>query len=428
MNPVVFAIIPVYNRLQRTLECLQCLTSQSYNPMQIIVSDGGSTDGTVEFLQREHPGITVLTSDKELWWTGAVAMGIDYALRQGNWNRDFALFMNNDTLIGPDYVETLVNASKKHGSAVGALIVDSRDQTKILDAGEYIVWEKYDFQVKTVLAPGEIYCDDVDFLPGRGSLAPLKMIRMAGNVDPKKWPHYLADYEFFYRIKSHGFRLGVCYQTFISAHIEETGIAPTTGKSNFRRVWAELFSRRSMSNAIDHWRFANRHAPEEHVSKARLLIIGRVFSSMAFRTPLRFFFVPISGILSAVWKTLICFKRQPRQFLKFLELIGSVGIDVVCHPHRFPGSIRIPLSLIASPGPMTRPDVEDMGLNLDDLIRKDVLRKLSTDGWYAFNTLDSLNKSEAEQTRKLFWWAWNPFNKVSRVLAYISDIEGRDAP
>lgn len=234
----VFAVIPVFNRLKFTRECIKFLKAQSYRPIQIIVADGGSSDGTVEAIRNEHSDVVVLTSGTELWWAGSMAMGIDHALSQSRSEEDFVLMMNNDTQVSKDYVEKLVLASITYDAAVGALVVDSRDATRVLDAGEYIDWATYSFPVKSSIDADECFCDDVDVLPGRGSLVPLKMIRKAGNVDAKMLPHYLADYEFFYRLKQHGCRLGVCYETQVLAHIEETGIVPTVGKSDSVRSGA----------------------------------------------------------------------------------------------------------------------------------------------------------------------------------------------
>jgi hypothetical protein len=42
----VTAIIPVFNRLPLTRDCLDCLRAQTHAPLDVLVVDGGSTDGT----------------------------------------------------------------------------------------------------------------------------------------------------------------------------------------------------------------------------------------------------------------------------------------------------------------------------------------------------------------------------------------------
>lgn len=416
--PTVFVIIPVFNRLHFTRECIQNLKAQTFQSIKIIVADGGSTDGTVESIRTEHPDVVVLTSDTELWWAGSMAMGIDHALHESQGAEDCILMMNNDTQIPSDYVVSLMTAMQTYDAAVGALVVDSRDATHVLDAGEYIDWSNYSFPVKNTVLPGERFCDDVDVLPGRGSLVPLKMIRAAGNVDAKMLPHYLADYEFFYRLKQHGFRLGVCYDTQILAHIEETGIVPTSGRSSFSSIWREVFSRRSMSNVVDHWCFVGRHAPQQYRASVRRRLINRVVADFTLRTPLRPVFLPIYWLFCLPRRVSAAILGQRRAFLLFSRAIREQGINVLCYPQIFPGLIRLPLYFIAAPGPLISADVTLHKLNIDDLLAQGVLRTLSVPGWYGLNTLELSDKLEATKLKQLFWSAWNPLHKMTNTLAW----------
>lgn len=416
-QPNVYAVIPVFNRLPFTRECIRFLKAQTYKPIKIIVADGGSTDGSTEAIRSEHPDVVVLTSETELWWAGSMAMGIEYALRESQVVDDFLLMMNNDTQIPDNYVEQLVLAAQIYDAAVGALVVDSVDATRVLDAGEYIDWTTYKFPVKSSIDVDERFCDDVDVLPGRGSLVPLRMIRIVGNVDAKMLPHYLADYEFFCRLKQHGYRLGVCYETQILAHIEETGILPIKGKSGLRSIWREYFSRRSMSNVVDHWRFVGRHAPKHYRAGIRLRLIGMVMRSFALRTPLRPIFLPLFWIVRRIVRLAEMLKRQPIEFSRFSEEIQKQGIDVLCYPESFPYLIRFLLYFSASPGPLTGTDITQHGLDVGDLISHGILRPLNVDGWYAFKTTDFSDKQDASKIKRLFWSAWNPFKKLTNTLA-----------
>jgi hypothetical protein len=113
------------------------------------------------------------------------------------------------------------------------------------------------------------------------------MVRVAGNVDARLLPHYLGDYEFFYRIKQSGFRLGVCFDARVSAHLAETGIVADASSSGFATVVRELFARRSKSNVIDHWRFVGRHAPYRLRGPIRRMLLRMIVQKFAFRTGLR---------------------------------------------------------------------------------------------------------------------------------------------
>lgn len=416
--PTVHVIIPVFNRLHFTRACIAYLQAQTWKPINIIVSDGGSTDGSATTIRTEFPDVTVLTTDKELWWSGSMALGINHVLSLGGRPDDFVLMMNNDTILVPDYVETLVKASLEHEAAVGGLIVDSRDHAQILDAGEYVDWESYTFPVRQHADPGEIYRDDVDVLPGRGSIIPLRMITAAGNVDAEMLPHYLADYEFFCRLKSHGFKLGVTYKTRIMAHIEETGIVPTQGRTTFRSIWNELFSRRSMSNVRDHWRFIGRHAPATYRNRNRMRLIKRVVIDLTLRTGVRPIFLPIYWLISLPGRTIAYIRNQRRMFREFWKAIGTDGADVLCRPEIFPGVIRLPLFLVAATGPLQEADVQSVGLDVAMLRQRGLLRTLQSESWFGLTTLDFSNFPDRAQLERLRRLAWNPIQKIGRKRAW----------
>jgi GT2 family glycosyltransferase len=270
----VYAVIPTFNRLEHTKECVLQLLNQNYPRVVIIISDGGSTDGTRDVIRKYFPSVIVLGGEEELWWGGAMARGIDWVLENRASSNDFVLMMNDDTAFDRDLIEKLIEASRENNAAVGAMTVDSKAEENILDGGTYLDWENYKYKWKTQINKDEIGCYDVDVLSGRGAFIPVYMIQQAGNVDAKHFPHYIGDYEFSYRLKQHGFRLGVTYTTKIRSHVDMTGLFMRSGMRYSIKQYIDILkSRRSMNNIFDHFHFIMRCAPR----KQRFKIILRVF-------------------------------------------------------------------------------------------------------------------------------------------------------
>lgn len=361
----VFAVVPVFNRLALTEACIDCLSAQTYPALRIIVVDGGSNDGTPEQICRHYPHVELLQGQKELWWGEAMQLGIEHCLDHSRCNDDMVLMMNNDTLIDPDYVATLVRVSQERHAAVGGVIVDSSHPSCILDAGEFIDWNTYSFPVRTV-REGETYVDGVDLLSGRGTLIPLSMVRQAGNVNGARFPHYIADCEFFARLKRKGFPLGVTWEAVVRSHVDVTGLSTQHADPlTFAQAWQALFSRRSMDNMGNHWRFIEDCAPTPLRGPLKRRLIWRCAYLVASRTALRHVALPLAWFLT-----------------------GSYYV--------------------------TKDDCVACGCDPDLLRKAGVLKPWRQEDWYLLENGFRSQIGESLGLRRLYRCAWNPLTKMTR--------------
>lgn len=362
----VYVVIPVFNRFHYTKTCLENLFVQTYSTLHIIVVDGGSTDSTVVEIQTKYPSVEVIQGDRELWWGEAMQLGIERSLQHSRYEGDFILMMNNDTLVGPDYVATLVGVSCERQVAVCGLVVDSRDSTRVLDAGEYIDWDTYSFPVKTVRGPGERLREDVDLLSGRGTLIPLRMVRFAGNVNGARFPHYIADCEFFARLKRAGFQLAVSYEAIIRSHVDEMGLSTHQGNPlTFAQAWQALISKRSVDNVRNHWRFIHDCAPAGMRRRLKRRLILRYAHLVATRTAVRHMMLPLLWFLSGTYY-------------------------------------------------VTAKDCASCGCEVDALIRGGLLKSWRREGWYLLDEGFTDRMGDNPKLRRLYRIAWNPCTKVMR--------------
>lgn len=59
-NPLVSVIVPVFNQEKLICNCIESLLDQTYQPIEIIIIDDGSTDNTCDVVVR-YPGVKLLT-------------------------------------------------------------------------------------------------------------------------------------------------------------------------------------------------------------------------------------------------------------------------------------------------------------------------------------------------------------------------------
>ena len=97
----VSAIIVNWNGKEGTIDCIVSLLRQDYPALEIIVSDNGSTDGSIETLQEKFPQVKLLENGGNLGFGSAVNKGIEAG------EGDYFLFLNNDLILREDSVSEL---------------------------------------------------------------------------------------------------------------------------------------------------------------------------------------------------------------------------------------------------------------------------------------------------------------------------------
>jgi len=291
---VIFIVIPVHNRKQFTSECLLFLRRQTFQDFKGILVDDGSTDGTGEMIEEEFPEVILLRGDGNLWWTGASNLGVEYALAQAD-QADYILTLNNDTMVRSDYLQTLLDSALNHpNSLIGSISVSDENESTVVDAGVRINWltAKY-----TNLAKGRQYKDilhtdsliqQVDVLPGRGTLIPVEVFRKVGLYDFKYLPHYGADYEFSRRANMNGYKLLINYKAVVVSNVKMTGLNNRVNKLRWSDLIRSFFSIRSANNLTQRWRFARLcctgwRSPVFYVCDTVRVIIGSLLYQTGFR-------------------------------------------------------------------------------------------------------------------------------------------------
>lgn len=107
-TPEVSIIIPVFNRVELTRQCLEALY-RTVPPglAEIIVVDNGSTDGAPDFLSGEARAgrIVFIRAGRNLGFARACNLG---AAKAGG---KYLLFLNNDTIPTPGWLEAMLEAA-----------------------------------------------------------------------------------------------------------------------------------------------------------------------------------------------------------------------------------------------------------------------------------------------------------------------------
>jgi GT2 family glycosyltransferase len=281
---MIYVVIPVYNRLQATVDCLVSLQRQkNFKELFIIVVDDNSTDGTKKYLQKNFPNVTIINGTGSLFWGGSIFYAIEYVIKISKVG-DWVLLVNNDVQLSSDVILELIKTSEAHNrkALVGALTVSAEDKKTIIKSGT-VVKSWFLNITEHVFANQKL--DDiinkspvaVDFLTGRCLLHPVEIFLVAGNYDAKTFNHYGGDDEFSMRVKNYSFVTLLCPNSivYLRAYNQEQ-----KKKISIKNFFFIFFSIKSSSNIINKLKLSLRIVPL--YARLSFFIIGVIKSFYIF--------------------------------------------------------------------------------------------------------------------------------------------------
>lgn len=125
----VSIIIPVYNVSKYLRPCLDSVISQTYNELEIILVDDGSTDGSGAICDAYavQDSRVVVIHQQNAGAANAKNTGLDRA------TGEFVAFIDSDDYVEPDWIEKMMAASEQYGADVVECDFDKvyRNRSKI---------------------------------------------------------------------------------------------------------------------------------------------------------------------------------------------------------------------------------------------------------------------------------------------------------
>ena len=185
-RPLVSIVTPSYNQAAYLEETIQSVLEQDYEAIEYIVVDDGSTDGSVEIIERY--------ADRLAWWTRqenrgqAAALNCGFARSSG----EYMGFLNSDDTLLPGAVSRLIDGFGDDENVLlvygDAMTVDHRTEIGILRAG---IWSP-----RTIVRTGR------NPVPQPASMWRRRAWQLAGPFDETAF--FWFDLEFIIKLAAYG--------------------------------------------------------------------------------------------------------------------------------------------------------------------------------------------------------------------------------
>lgn len=209
VHPEVSIIIPVFNQIRYTLNCLYTIEQYDKDiPKEIIIINDNSSDDTLDYLA-DIVGVTVISNSENLGFLRNVNKGITAAKGK------YIYLLNNDVEVQEKYLSSLIEvfATKENVGAVGSKMVFA-DNT-LQEAGCLIFKDSEIVNLgrgDAIDAPKFNYLRKVDYCSGCSLLFRRKDINGNLNLlDEAFVPAYYEETDFCQRLKYEQ-KLDIYYQ------------------------------------------------------------------------------------------------------------------------------------------------------------------------------------------------------------------------
>ena len=146
ISDLVSVVIPVYNSEKFLEECLDSILTQTYQNIEIIAVDDGSTDSSPDILERYSDKINII-SQKNQGLASALNLGI--SKMKGDWFKWFS----PDDVMHSNTIETLIDEVKNHSDNIilysnWNIIDDTGNTLREFHESNYNELSEFDFNLR----------------------------------------------------------------------------------------------------------------------------------------------------------------------------------------------------------------------------------------------------------------------------------------
>ena len=130
-NPLIEVFVLCYNRKEFVAESIRSVLAQTYQRVQLILSDNSTTDEVSEFLRNEFPTLELRRRKPSLSNYDHLNLVLAEA------NAKYLMIFHDDDILEPSYIADLIAELEKNGASAGCanarLLIDGKKTDKLFN-------------------------------------------------------------------------------------------------------------------------------------------------------------------------------------------------------------------------------------------------------------------------------------------------------
>ena len=338
-SPLVSIIIVNWNGKHWLEGCLPSLSKVTYKNVEWIIVDNGSTDGSIEWIQKHYSKTVLVSNSENLGFSHANNLG--YKEAKG----EYILFLNNDTKVAPDYVTELLKPfeTDKTIGGVQSKIYLMDDSTRLDSVGSFLTPTGFLFHNNLGGKDKKVLDKEIDLYTAKGASMMfrkdvLKKVEVDGWIFDPDYFAYFEETDLCHRVWLSGYRIVYAYKAVMYHKMGATS-------KNLISEWVQFNSFKNRINSyiknlglFNLFLILPYHIFLCHVSAILFLIKGKIRLAIAIEQSIwwniqhlkktlnarRYIQNKIRAIPDTAFFSIIMRKPGLRYFMNFFRLVSII--------------------------------------------------------------------------------------------------------
>ncbi|HDZ9219483.1 TPA: glycosyltransferase [Vibrio cholerae] len=213
----VSIVVLTFNNLKLTKDCLESIErNTTYVNFEVIIVDNASTDGSIDYLENfcsRRDNYLFISNEKNLGFAKGNNVGLEKA------TGDILVVLNNDTYVGPYWLEGLVGALEKNPELgiVGPVTNNIGNEAKINIS--YGNWVQLNNSAITYIVENRNKLYPVECLAFFCVAIPRSVYESVGPISEDYGLGFFEDDDYCKAVEKAGFKIAVVEDSFVHHHL-----------------------------------------------------------------------------------------------------------------------------------------------------------------------------------------------------------------